>query len=372
MMLRDPYKALYLHIPFCKQRCDYCDFTTNAVLPDDPIVKNYVENLILQIRRAAKKGDLAELETVYLGGGTPSYLGQKHLTEILYMLGLSVNLTDDMEVSMEANPDSVSAPLIKDIWALGVNRLSIGVQTFDRDLLQIIGRVHSSEQARRAIELAHERFDNVSVDLMCGIPYQTMDAFLHDLECALDAGVAHLSIYPLTVEPGTPLAKSIRRKKLPDVDEDLQADMMQAAARFLAERGFSRYEVASYAKPGYECRHNISYWTGVPYLGLGHSAVTMMQDASRRVRLRDDCLEEDLNLAQMTAEDLILGMRLSQGISDEHAQRAQIVLEGVFNTLEHLAGQGLIVHSDGRWRPTERGWLFGNVVYGSLFELGEE
>ena len=368
-MPHDPYRALYLHIPFCRQRCLYCDFTTNAVLLDDPIVHNYVENLVLEIRRKAKEGELAAVSTVYLGGGTPSYLGQKHLTEILYMLGLSMSLTDEVEVSMEANPDSLTPKLVRDLWALGVNRLSIGVQSFDDDVLHTLGRIHDADAALRAIDAAHERFANVSIDLMCGIPGQTQEGFLTDVTRALDAGAKHISVYPLTIEPGTPFAKMVRKRKLPDVDGDIQADMMEAAAALLQARGMHRYEVASYAFDGFECRHNIAYWTGVPYLGLGHSAVTMTQNAKRRARVKDGLVVEELDARQMRAEDLMMAMRMSCGFSDEQAADAEPLLPRLPETLARLREKGLVVHENGRWKPSAPGWLCGNDLYGALYDL---
>lgn len=368
-MAREPYGALYLHIPFCKKRCRYCDFTTNAVDANDPIIRTYVENMLLEIRRAGKDGRLSSCKTVYLGGGTPSYLGQKYLTEILYMLGLSMNLLPEMEVSMEANPDSLTEPMVRDLWALGVNRLSIGVQSFDDAVLQTLGRVHDAQAAHDAIKAAQTRFENVSVDLMCGIPGQTMESFLSDVAAAIDSGVRHVSIYPLTIEKGTEMARLIKRGKLARVDEDLQADMMQAAAELFASRGLKRYEVASYAYPGFECRHNIAYWTGVPYLGIGHSAVSMAQDDQRRVRMQDGTVLEELNRAQMAAEDLMLGMRMSKGVSFESVERLSSVLPEAPAAFDGLIARGLVERRDGRFVPTETGWLYGNVLYGELLSL---
>lgn len=176
-----PFKALYLHIPFCQSRCAYCDFVTDAVPCDDPRIDDYVDRLVLAIRHAGKKGLLGSIETVYLGGGTPSYVGMKRLSKILYTLSLSMHLTPDVECSMEANPESLTPEMVKDIWALGVNRLSIGVQSLHDDTLRTLQRIHTADKARRAISMARERFDNVSVDIMCGIPGQNPEDYCKDL-----------------------------------------------------------------------------------------------------------------------------------------------------------------------------------------------
>ena len=169
-MAYDPYKALYLHIPFCVKRCGYCDFATSAVERDSPIIDEYVESLVMDIRRASREGKLGAIETVYLGGGTPSYIGMRRLSMLLYALSMSMHLEPEVECTMEANPESLTAPMVRDIWALGVNRLSLGVQSFDDEVLRILGRAHDAEAARAAVRAAQERFENVSVDLMCGIP----------------------------------------------------------------------------------------------------------------------------------------------------------------------------------------------------------
>ena len=195
-MPHDPYKALYIHLPFCKHRCAYCDFTTRAIAPDSVEIDEYIDNLILELRRKAKEGELAEIETVYLGGGTPSFVGQARLSKLLYALGVSMNLTPEVECSMEANPDSLTPELIRDIYALGVNRLSIGVQSFDDGLLETLDRIHDSARAKQAVLDARERFENVSVDLMCGVPGQTPEMFEADVQTAVDLGVTHVSVYP--------------------------------------------------------------------------------------------------------------------------------------------------------------------------------
>lgn len=368
-MPHDPYKALYLHLPFCVKRCAYCDFATAAVPAGAPEIEAYVEELSLQIRRKAKEGELGAVETVYLGGGTPSHVGLAGLSMLLYTLSLSMHLTPEVECTMEANPESLTERMVRDIWALGVNRLSIGVQSFDDEVLRTLGRAHSSDDARRAVEAARTRFENVSLDLMCGIPGQSAESFEASVREAVRLGATHVSVYPLTVEPHTPFDAAVLAGELEEPDDDVEAAHMEIAARVLAEEGFERYEVASYARPGFRCRHNIAYWTGVPYLGLGRSAATMTQNAERRMRVKDGQVTDDLDARQMAAEDLMLGMRMTDGVSDGRVARAAELLPQAPATLAALEERGLVLHAGGRWRPTEQGWICGNELYGELFDL---
>ena len=359
-MPHDPYRALYLHLPFCVRRCGYCDFATSAVPADAPEIDAYVEDLCLQIRRKAKEGELGALETVYLGGGTPSHIGLARLSMLLYTLSLSMHLTPEVECTMEANPESLTERMVRDAWALGVNRLSIGVQSFDDEVLAVLGRAHSADDARRAIEAAHTRFENVSVDLMCGIPGQGAESFEASVREAAALGAAHVSVYPLTIEAHTPFDAAVLAGDMEEPDDDVEAAHMEIAARVLAEAGYERYEVASYARPGFECRHNIAYWTGVPYLGLGRSAATMTQDGR---------VTDDMDARGMAAEDLMLGMRMTCGVPVELVEAAAVLLPDAPAVLAELEGEGLVAHADGRWRPTDRGWLCGNELYGRLFDL---
>ncbi len=368
-MPHDPYKSLYLHIPFCASRCSYCDFTTDAFDFDSPAIDEYVEDLCLQIRRNAKEGELDGIETVYIGGGTPSYIGPKRLTMLLYALSTSMRLDPDVECTMEANPESLTENMVRDIWALGVNRISIGVQSFDDRLLRAIGRIHDADDARRAIAAAAGRFDDVGIDLMCGLPDQSLEDFAASLDEAVRLGVKHVSVYPLTIEESSQFARMVARGQINAPDDDSEADMMSLAADVLGAAGFERYEVASYAQPGYECRHNISYWTGVPYLGLGLSAVTMTQNDERRMRVQDGEVLDDLMPPQMAAEDLMLGMRMTRGVGDEAVAQAEELIPDVQDAFADLEQQGLVVHEDGRWKPTERGWLCGNDLYEVIYDL---
>lgn len=364
-----PFRALYLHIPFCQSRCAYCDFVTDAVPCSDPRIDEYVERLVLAIRHAGKRGLLGSIETVYLGGGTPSFIGMKRLSAILYTLSLSMHLTPEMECSMEANPESLTPEMVKDIWALGVNRLSIGVQSLHDDTLRTLQRIHTADKARAAIAMARERFDNVSVDMMCGIPGQDPEAYCRDLEEVVSLGANHVSVYPLTIEEGTPFDRMIEAGELAEMPQDDEALMMQMSASVLEPLGLKRYEVASYARDGYASRHNQAYWTGTPYLGIGTAAATMMQTDERRVRVQDGQVQDDLDRRQMVAEDLMLAMRMTRGISDEQLRAAALHLPKVQVTFFVLEQRHLIEHIDGRWKPTLGGWLLGNELFGAIYDL---
>ena len=368
-MSYDPYKAMYIHIPFCKKRCAYCDFTTEACDCDSRKVRKYLDKLILDIREASKEGKLEEIETVYIGGGTPTYLGHDKLVELLYFLSTTLYMQNIAEFTIEANPESLTEEIVKDIFALGVNRLSLGVQSFNDEMLKCLGRIHDATKARNAIEVAKERFDNISIDLMCGLPNQTLDIWQADLKTAVNMGVQHVSIYPLTIEENTKFYKLAMRGKLNLPDEDLQAEMMESAASILGDAGFERYEVASYALLGFESKHNSSYWQGVPYIGFGKSAATMTQNEERRMRIQDDYVTDDLNRAQMEAEDVMLGFRMSKGVSEERIKSASTFVPDLNNKLSELESRGLIEHVGHAYVPTKKGWLCGNELYGEIFDL---
>lgn len=368
-MPHDPYKALYIHVPYCASRCNYCDFHTRAIKRGSRELDRYTEHLVREIRRLSSEGELKDIQTVYFGGGTPTHIGARNLTQLLYALGISMHLTPEVECTVEANPESLESRLVADMWALGANRISIGVQSFDDGLLQALGRIHSADDARRAIDCAQTRFENVSIDLMCGLPGQTMEHFSASLAEAASWGVKHVSVYPLTIEKGTKFEREMRKERLQLPDDDLVADMMKLASERLQQAGMHRYEVANYAQPGFESRHNTAYWSGLPYLGIGESAVTMTQNAERRMRVQDGAVIDDLTPAEMAAEDLMLAMRMSAGVSDAHYERAKGLLPRIGETMRSLEQKGLVIHRADAWRPTERGWLLGNELYAELLDL---
>lgn len=405
-------EALYVHIPFCHARCAYCDFETKATCGSQLLAQGdaYAQKLLRRLRAAARAGVLTHVETVYIGGGTPTVLGER-LVDIVREI---CSLCSPVEFTCEANPESFTPGLATELVHAGVTRISLGVQSLDDEELALLGRIHSSAQAKRAVELARSCGFTASMDLICGLPGQTMASWKKtlDLACALE--IDHISVYPLMIEDGTPLSRAIDAGKVSEPDEDLQADMMDRARCVLTSRGFERYEVASYARAGRECRHNIAYWTGKSYLGLGRSAASMFSsndfaacaklfdavgvpgDGSRIrvVQLDDDGASFDsevLSSREAIAEDLMLGTRMSRGISYDLLRRAAAVIptSRLLGALTEAVDHGLLSLSDS-WDaleaavagdasrcgpcsvPTRRGWLMGNQLYGLLWDLHED
>ena len=400
--------ALYLHIPFCAQKCFYCDFSSWSTRQDDNRMKDYVKALKQQLDEVAQLGLLAATKTVYMGGGTPSLLGQDAAD-----LAQNVSaLTQLSEFSMEANPDSLSDDLLANLSKGGVTRISLGVQSFNDNELKRLGRIHSADLAYDRVLAAKEHGYDVSVDLMCAIPEQTESSWEYSLSKFISLGVDHVSVYPLTIEDGTALAKQTQDKDTPWNAYDVQADRMQAASKTLQAAGFERYEVASYARNQKSCKHNKMYWTGESYLGLGTSAASMLtapeydmlaekntslparlQDAARaRLVVLDSPRKigegaslfstefdvEFLTHREAVAEDLMLHARLMEPISPALLVESELVFGAsrLQDVLDLCVHDGLLdcVYADAldgakTYRPTEKGWLLGNELYGRLWDL---
>lgn len=268
------YRALYLHIPFCRAKCLYCDFDSRALTGCalEEAIGAYCEGLSAQVDAYGNAGELSEVETVYVGGGTPSLLGGRLVGLVDYVRAYC----EPVEFTCEANPESFTLDLAQALRAAGVTRISLGVQSLNASELKAIGRIHSAEQAMLAVAQAKAAGFSTSCDVMCGLPGQTLDTFAETLRSLVTLNPDHVSVYPLQLEEGTPLARMEEAGEMEVPDEDFQAQCMDLAAEVLEEAGYERYEVASYAKPGHRCRHNIAYWTGKPYLGLGRSAASML------------------------------------------------------------------------------------------------
>ena len=412
--------ALYIHIPFCTSRCSYCSFPTQAC-HDEPAMDAYAEALGLQLRRAAKAGLLGGVRTIDIGGGTPTHLGSRRLNSLVYLVSLSVNLENVREFTVEANPESLTPALVKDLYALGVSRLSIGAQSFDDAVLRAYGRPHSAADIERAVRAVGERDMRWSLDLICGGPGQGMESWRASVQRAVELGARHVSIYPLAVEEGTPLAARVAAGEWEGPSEDGEAAMMEAAAELLQAAGLQRYEVASYAQEGCESLHNQAYWDGSEYLGLGAGAASMLgvqswqtvcaagvfggvedasglacgaQEAQRllagepspcsRVRVqaafdtpafsaslgRPAVELELMDSRQAPLEDCMLAFRRSAGLPAELRRRAAVEEPRLEGVLAMLQEEGLVQQGPGgSLMPTERGWLMGNEIFGAVWAL---
>ena len=400
--------ALYLHIPFCSQKCFYCDFSSWSTRQDDSRMNNYVKALKHQLDEAAQLGLLSATKTVYMGGGTPSLLGQ----DAVDLAQHTSAIVNPDEFSIEANPDSLSNDLLASLTTGGVTRISLGVQSFNDNELKKLGSIHSADLAYDRVLAAKEHGYDVSIDLMCAVPEQTESSWEFSLSRFISLGVNHVSVYPLTIEDGTALAKQTQDKDTPWNAYDVQADRMQAASKVLQAAGFERYEVASYARAQKSCKHNKMYWTGESYLGLGTSAASMLTaaeydvlakvntslpnrpqnavrarlvvlDAPRKIAEGASLFSTEFDVEFLThreavAEDLMLHARLMEPISPALLTESELVfgasrLQDVFDTcvrdglLDRVEAD--VLNGAKTYRPTEKGWLLGNELYGRLWDL---
>ena len=394
-------RALYLNMPFCARKCAYCDFASWVTPWGDPLMGAYERALEAQLDEVASLGLLERCETAYVGGGTPTLLGEKDLGSLVEKI---MGVARPSELTCEANPDSLTDAVLLAVREAGATRLSIGVQSLVDDELFVLGRLHDAACARERVDAAVASGLDVSVDLMCATPGQTGESWKRSLEGVTALGVGHVSVYPLQIEEGTPLDRRYADDPCAWNAPEVQAERMTQAQVELEAHGYSRYEVASYAFPGKECRHNKVYWTGSPYLGLGTGASSMLDlegylrlsracpqlpaapSDARRVRLTVETPRRELAAgprlsalsfsleflteAQAVAEDLMLGARLVEGLRPELVSRASELFGTRFDdTIDVLLARGLLAEKNGRLAPTQRGWLLGNELYGALWDL---
>jgi len=368
----DPGFGVYIHIPFCKHRCHYCDFNTYEGHDDSHAA--YVDALVAEIM--GWLGDSHPATSVFFGGGTPTLLSAEQLGRILEAVRVRVRLAPDAEVTIEANPETVDMPFLRDLRESGFNRISIGVQSLVPKVLLGLGRTHPPGVALAAIEAARAAgFDDINADLIYGSPWESDGDWDVSLAGILEAGVEHVSAYALTVEEGTPLATLVRTGRVADVDPDVQAERHATAEAALSAAGFTRYEVSNWARPGRASRHNVLYWCAGDYLGFGAGAHAH-QDGERwwTTRLPRDFIEavtegrstldgsERLDGDALAGEALMLGLRLRSGIDlGGFASRfGEAALRVRHETFHQLETQGLLERAGGRLRLTERGTLLAN------------
>ena len=380
--------SLYLHVPFCTVRCSYCDFNTYANL--EALIPAWEAALLLELRLWAPKVAGRPVPTVFIGGGTPSLLEGEAVGRILDIVRERYALNADAEITLEANPESVSVERLRAYRTVGVNRLSIGVQSLDEGELRFLDRLHDGEGARWAVAAARSAgFDNVNVDLIFGLPGQPPSGWERTLEGAIALGPDHVSCYALTVEEGTPLAARVASGSVVEADPDVVAEIGEMTARRLSAAGYAQYEISNYAQPGKACRHNLVYWRHGEYLGLGpgaHGFVDGVRYAVERSPgryigvLRDDAASkglpspavvsrEEVDEETAALDTLTLGLRLNEGVeAAEFARRYPTAWERYRPAVEWSKSVGLAEEVDGRLRLTSRGRRLSNEVFVRLLE----
>ena len=380
--MKKPVKplGLYIHIPFCKSKCIYCDFYSLPRAEDR--MDRYVSALCRQLAEIAQRTTAHTVDSVYLGGGTPSYLGEKRLRHILKTVKKHYRLSRDAEITLEANPDSAGDwRALRSLRRAGMNRLSLGVQSADDGLLRTLGRPHTFAQAEEAAAAARRaRIRNLSLDLIYGLPGQDLAGWKDTLERAAALEPEHLSCYGLKVEEGTPLWDMQEKMDLPD--DDAQADMYLWTVERLRALGYEQYEISNFARPGRASRHNMKYWTLCEYAGFGPGAHSDLGDV-RYAYLRSldtycagveagvSVLEssEHIPSRERDIEYVMLGLRLTQGISrQEFENRYRLPFAPIQSVLERFRATGHAALAGERWRLTPEGFLVSNQIIGQALE----
>ena len=373
--------GLYLHIPFCKQKCVYCDFYSLA--GSEARMDEYTDALCAHLAQAAPSASGHTVDTVYFGGGTPSYLGAPRLIRILGTVFQNYSVSADAEITLEANPDSAGdSETLKSLRQAGFNRISLGMQSACAEELKEIGRIHTPEQVGIAVSAARSAgFDNLSLDLIYGLPRQTLARWKENLAAAVALNPEHLSCYGLKVEEGTPLFARRETAELPG--DEAQADMYLHTVEFLATHGYPQYEISNFSRPGRQSRHNLKYWILGEYLGFGPGAhsdfggVRFAYDRNFSAYLKGVqsgspvySEREEIPASQRDAEWLMLNLRTVRGLDPaEFESRFRRSFSPFLPFLTQCQQAGYAVLEEGRWHLTTEGFLLSNQIIGELLDL---
>ena len=368
--------GLYLHIPYCLHKCGYCDFNSHPENREESEI--YVSALLSEIEHYAPQLAGKIVPTVFFGGGTPTLLPPASLDKILGKVKNHYNLSRDCEITIEANPATVKQETLDQIRSSGFNRVSIGVQSFDADELKLLERVHSVEEIHTTLHRARlAGFDNLSLDLMSGLPGQSLEKWKSNLLQALDKKPDHISAYGLTIEPATSFFKLQERGLLRLPPENIQLEMLQATIEILPSAGYDQYEISNFARPGFESRHNLNYWDNGEYLGLGAGASSYLNGERfkntnlpsryiREVQAGGAAVEstEKLDLLHAMGETIMLGLRRLKGIPiEEFENRFQISFQKVYGkVIDPLLEEGLITLNQNRMALSREGIFLADSV----------
>ena len=371
--------GIYIHVPFCRSKCQYCDFYS-LTAKDDKVMDGYLKAVCAHIKESGALAPGYKVDTIFFGGGTPSFFGADGIATIMTAIRRNFDVDAGAEITFEANPDSVSDKFLSRMRAEGFNRVSLGVQCDDDEILKKIGRPHDYAQAVSAVQRIRKAgFRNLSVDLMYGLPNQTLKGWKDTLERVLTLNPEHISCYGLKLEEGTPMYEYRDFLNLPN--DDLQADMYLAAVEILRSKGFRQYEISNFARKGLYSRHNVKYWTGGEYLGFGPDASSDF--AGRRFTLiRDlqgyidgiknggEVLQdvEDIPIRERAGEYLMMRLRTSAGIAKEEYERQFLLpFAPIEEALEKCRTFGHAARNeDNRWRLTPKGFLISNSIISDL------
>ena len=368
-----PPLSLYVHWPWCVRKCPYCDFNSHEAKGELP-EQEYLDALRLDLEQSLPLIWGRKIHTVFIGGGTPSLISAAGLDRLMSDLRTLLPLELDAEITMEANPGTFEAERFRSYRDSGINRLSIGIQSFNPAHLQALGRIHDGNEALRAVEIAQNTFDNFNLDLMYALPSQTLEQARKDLQTALDFAPPHLSLYHLTMEPNTVFAK-YPPELLPD--DDLSADMQDLIAEMTSSTGYGHYEVSAYAKPGHRARHNLNYWKFGDYLGIGagaHSKLSFPHRVLRQARFKQPGSyieaakrgnpvqeEHEIGRADMGFEFMLNALRLTEGFDPNlFGERTGMNIGAIRKALDEAEAKGLLTRDHQLIRPTELGRRFLN------------
>lgn len=389
-MIHDNPTAAYIHLPFCRRRCYYCDFAISVVgdsplKNDSTMVVDYVEHLCQEIKLTAVKKE--PLQTIFFGGGTPSLLPVNKLELILNTLEKAIGIASDAEISLEIDPGTFDARQLQEYLNLGVNRVSLGVQTFDSELLKICGRTHNVEDVLTAIDrIQQANINNWSLDLITGLPHQTIEQCQQSLETALQFAPPHLSCYDLVLEPVTAFGKQYQSGETPLPTDEVATQMYRLTQNILTSNGYQHYEISNYARIGHQCRHNRVYWENKPYYGFGMSAASYVNNKRfNRPRTRQsyyDWVQKGavidtlpLNENDYLLETLMLGLRLAEGVNLTAISQifGESTKNNIISYLKPYLKQKLVAIANNttqqRLKLTDpEGFLLSNTILATLFQ----
>jgi putative oxygen-independent coproporphyrinogen III oxidase len=369
-----PPLALYVHIPWCVKKCPYCDFNSHEKRGDLPQAE-YINALIADLESGLPQIWGRPVSSIFIGGGTPSLFMPEAFDALLAAIRARVSLLPNAEITLEANPGTVEANKFEGFRAAGINRISIGIQSFDDNKLKALGRIHSADEAKRAIETAQQYFDNINLDLMYALPQQGLEQAQRDIETAISFGTQHLSAYHLTLEPNT----AFHHSPPPLPDDDLSADMQEMIEATLAAAGFEHYETSAFAKPNQRCRHNLNYWNFGDYLGIGagaHGKLTSHTGAVRETRRKNprDYLQaaargefalerRDIAAKELPFEFMLNALRLCEGFQIRlYPERTGLAIAGIQKQILAAQREGLLDVSSEKITPTKQGQRFLNAL----------